>query len=60
MKILFRVTIIIVILIVSFLWMMIMASSHNVKIEMKIIPLIVLAVLLSILFYNRIFKSNQK
>ena len=58
MKILFKSILVLAILGVAFFGMCIMASSHNVKTEMKLAPLIIIFFLLVILFYNRIFKNK--
>ena len=58
MKILFKSIIISAILVVAFFWMCAMASSHNIKTEMKLTPLIIILFLLVILSYDRIFKNK--
>mgnify|MGYP001282489537 CR=1 len=58
MKIIFKSILILAILVFAFFWLCVMSSSHNVKTEMKLTPLIIIVVLLAMLFYSRIFKNK--
>ncbi len=58
MKLLFRLIIVLVILIIFVFWLTILSSSHNIKIEMKIIPFLIILILLFSLFYKKILKKK--
>ena len=58
-KIFIQIILVILILLSAFMWVVINASSHNIKTAIKITPLIFIAVFLFFLFLTKYLKQKE-
>lgn len=58
-KIIFRIILVILILLSAFMWIIINASSHNIKLEMKIAPLIFIGFFSLLFFLTKYIKKRE-
>ena len=59
LKIVIRIILVVLIFLSAFMWLIINASSHNIKAEMKIAPLFFIALFLFLLFLTKYIKQKE-